>query len=239
MPVERVAVVKDVDNLVGTIEFDAIVREQHTLSAQATEHAIEGTGQARTDHVLQRPDVIVLECVASNTPVHAPETQDNGTREIQVTGDVAAVADEQKRSSLFGLLNGAPGGDIALRSAFGARVTTKGFDPPFNRRQDVWTELRRMKEAGEIIMVVTSLEVYFDMVIEEISAEATASNGNSLECTITLKRVLLTQSDTVKAPEVPGPQPSRARQNATPDTAQGEERTSAAYKVAVKAGVFK
>jgi hypothetical protein len=231
------ALVTEFDNLVGTIEFDAVVREQHTLSAKATEHAIEGNGQARTDHVMQMGDMLVLECIASDTPVHAPKTQARGTQEVTVQGTVVGVGDPRLRPSYAGpLLSLLPHGDSVIDNVFSASATTKGFDPPFERRQDVWRELRRMKEAGEIMTVVTSLEEYTNMVIEEVNTECTVSNGRSLEAVITLKRIAVSESKLVEAPEIPKKATPKGRQNTTPDPEP--ERSSALFKAADKAGVL-
>jgi hypothetical protein len=51
-----------------TIELDAVPSESHTHAAQVTEFPIEN-GAVIHDHVVQKPDVVKLEGIVSNTPL--------------------------------------------------------------------------------------------------------------------------------------------------------------------------
>jgi hypothetical protein len=49
-------------------EFDAVLSEAHALSAQATDFPVE-SGASISDHVVQKPDVLKLEGIVTNTPL--------------------------------------------------------------------------------------------------------------------------------------------------------------------------
>lgn len=53
----------------GTIlEFDATLREVHSGSSQLTDHPVED-GSVVTDHVIDQPDELALNCLMSNYPI--------------------------------------------------------------------------------------------------------------------------------------------------------------------------
>jgi len=224
------AIVADYAETVGAIEFDCFVREKHTMSAQATEHAVEGTGQARTDHVMQKPDMLVLEVVASNTPVNFPRGTSKRRVEIKYTEPLIELPGPFSKLT--------PGlGPLSLAT----RTKTQGvdfYDYQERRRQDVWDELRRMKEAGEIVSVSTSLGVYTSMVIVEVDTEATVSNARALEAVITLQRIALVDSKLVDAPEIPKPPKEKGKQPAAGATESPTVKASSSFKAADSAGVL-
>lgn len=57
---------------IGTLEIDATVREQYSISAEVTDHPVE-RGANISDHSRRKPDVLRMECVVTNTPIAAPD----------------------------------------------------------------------------------------------------------------------------------------------------------------------
>jgi len=55
--------------------------------------------------------------------------------------------------------------------------------------EDAWTYLKEVFEAGEPIEIITGLQSYEDMVIQELSVPRSSSDGLSLLFTVKLKRI--------------------------------------------------
>jgi hypothetical protein len=71
---------------------------------------------------------------------------------------------------------------------------------PF-RAESAFERLKQMKEAGEPVTVLTSLQPYDNMVITSITVERTARLSNVVRCTIHLVSVRIVRSGTVDVPE--------------------------------------
>ncbi len=68
----------DGGGILGVLELDAILRENHQFAAKATQFPVE-TGAVVSDHVIHEPEVVRLEVIVSDTPLPAgmgvdPET---------------------------------------------------------------------------------------------------------------------------------------------------------------------
>lgn len=54
---------------IGTIDLDVTIREQHRFSSRVTTYPVEN-GTIVSDHIINDPDVVVLETLVSDTPLN-------------------------------------------------------------------------------------------------------------------------------------------------------------------------
>jgi hypothetical protein len=82
------------------------------------------------------------------------------------------------------------------------------------RAQDIYLQLRDLKDARQLVTVATQRGTYTNMVITRLSVPVTVETGEALRFTITLKQVRLVSTSTVKT-QMPQKQ-KLGKQAATP-----------------------
>lgn len=198
---------------IGSIALDASVDEAHTMTATATSHPVE-TGSNITDHVHQDPRMIRIEGFITNHPIQKPPSQAEGVREVQKEFTWKADPDiPLVQVGGPGIIGGVTG---AIASAVGADLhsaTATGFEPLFDRVQDVYEEMEAIYNESRVIDIVTSLKVYFNMVIESLEVVRDAARGNSLPFTVTARQVAIVETGVVPAPAEPTVQRGKAESN--------------------------
>lgn len=181
------------------IAFDATTRETHESTATATEHPVE-LGVDVTDHVRKDLDTLELQVVVSNTPVRAAATQMDG---------VAGLT-----------------GSVEIVNALGlelAKAQVLIFSGEFDRTRAVYEELTRIQREGIIVGVITSLREYENMVILRVSPIRTATDGNSLVATVSLREIRVVESEIVEAPVPEEPRGRVQRSRGRNGTDEGDE----------------
>lgn len=103
-----------------------------------------------------------------------------------------------------------------------------------DRAGATWQDLLGLQHTGALIDVVTSLDTYDNMVIEELSATRDAQRGDSLHFTAVLKRITKAVTQVVAAPAPDAP-PAQLGKQATPE-APAPVRESVLSKLATWAG---
>ncbi len=83
--------------------------------------------------------------------------------------------------------------------------------PPLKARRgkDAWDKLHRWREEGKRVVLITSIKVYSDMVIQSISTPRNARNADGVEFTIRLRKIRTANSLTVDKPERPDNPPAK------------------------------
>lgn len=64
-----------------------------------------------------------------------------------------------------------------------------------------YAELQRLMNDGELVDVVTSLRTYENMALTSLSVTRDVSNGNVLNATMSLRQVVVAESEKIAAPE--------------------------------------
>jgi hypothetical protein len=72
--------------------------------------------------------------------------------------------------------------------------------PVKDRVEAALAELMKAKDNGSPLSVVTTLKKYSDMVITNLVINRDAANGNSLDCTLTLRKVKIAKTLTADIP---------------------------------------
>lgn len=183
-----------------SIQFDAVVRDTHESTATVTEHPVE-QGANISDHVRADLDSIVLEAIVSNFPITQPPTQADGAS--------SSVSDVD--------LTDRDGNEIGK-----ARVLV--FDGEFDRVRSVYDELRRLKDTGTIIGIITSLREYDSMILRAINPSRDVASGNMLTVKVEATQIRIVESEIVDAPVPDENQRNRGRRE--PEETEEEERST-------------
>lgn len=69
-----------------------------------------------------------------------------------------------------------------------------------NRAEEAYSELLRLKDAAELITVVTAIQTYENMLITDLNIPRDASSGDGLRFSVNLKQVTVVNSRTVDQP---------------------------------------
>lgn len=207
------------------IEFDAVIREQYSSSAQVTEHPVE-RGSAVTDHIRGMPARISVEAVISNTPLFVPKSHMNG-----VAGGV-----RQKQFAVPFTRRNEQGQIETGTLAFGANLLQ--FDGFVDRVRDVYGKMHELVVSGAIVDIKGmgddgkgSYRDFTSMAITSMSAPRESKDGSCI--TFSFEAVEVRIVDTQK---VATPAPKAARANRGKKSKQELDATKdAKKKSAIKA----
>ena len=184
---------------IGSIFLDADIADDHTLSAQATTHPIED-GSNISDHVHNDPRTVRIEGFISNHPIDVPPSHAQGVREVQKEFTWKADPDlplvQVGGPGVVGAVTG------AVASAVGADIhkgTAKGFEPLFDRAQDVFSEFEAIWSESRLIDIVTTLKIYPNMIIEELRVSRSAQNGQALAFVASARQISIVETSVVEA----------------------------------------
>jgi hypothetical protein len=162
------------DGTSGMVQVDASVSEQHTITAQVTEHPVEN-GPDVADHIRPLPRRVVLSGIVTNTPIYTPATQVRGA-----TGSFAGQFSVQ----------------VGNKSI---KYTALQFSDEFDRVRDVYGELVTAALGGALFEVTTTLAQYENMAITNFDVPRGAGTGNALQFQIQFQEVRLVDTQQVTA----------------------------------------
>lgn len=164
----RVAITPQEDGSVKPLVIDATIEENHLLAARVTEFPIED-GSSISDHVIQSPFKLTMNCVISDDPINTSELLESTALGLSssVFGSKAIIA--------AGIASKI-GGDLLAKNRSKISKTAK-------------ETLEGFKKEAILLTVSTSLEVYSNMLIENIGIPRTVRNSSSLSFSIVLKQV--------------------------------------------------
>jgi hypothetical protein len=182
-----------------------------------TDHPVE-RGANITDHV--RPDPVRLNLVGfvSNAPIDIPLDNANGAVEQRLTHYVnragyrkitpllSAGVPVQIAQTSLGFRPPTPpqgpAGAVMVRNEreyyAGARVLA--FSTEFDRARAVFDELVSLRNLGTLLRIETDIADYENMVIESLTVPRDTSVGDALQFELTLKQVIIAESELVAAP---------------------------------------
>lgn len=206
---------------IGSVSLDASLSEVHSMSGEATSHPVE-TGSNISDHFHTNPRTVRIRGFVTNHPIVVPGSQAAGVREVQKEFEWEAMPDlpliQAGGPGVLGAVTG------AIVSAVGANIhtgTAKGFEPPFDRVQDVLAELKEIFKKGRVIDIVTTLQIYYNMILESVEISRDKESVNTLVFDATAKEIAIVETSLVPAPPVPKnergkEEKQRAKKPATP-----------------------
>lgn len=208
------------------IRIDCTVNRTHVFANTVTDHPVE-RGANITDHV--RPDPVRLSMVGvvSNAPIFLPANDRPGETNVddstggyvthyvnvppyrKITPLLSAGIPAQIAQTSLGFRPlqppAGPKGAVLTRFqagyAAGARVLQ--FNQEYDRARNVFEELRSLRDLGTLLRVETRLADYDDMVIESLTVPESFEIGDALQFELTLKQVIMAESELVPVPVLP------------------------------------
>lgn len=161
------------------IEFDASVREEHIAEVEVTEHPVE-SGIAVTDHARPKPLEITIEGVITNTPLNRQQTLSTtgrGVRQVMTTVRGNQISELLDTSTLSDAVQGQPG-----------------------RAENAYKKLCDLRDNPQIVVVVTALKTYQNMIMTSLRVPRDAETGDILRFEARFKEVRqVTNATTVVA----------------------------------------
>lgn len=232
---------------IGSVHLDVATAETHTESGEATEHAVE-EGSNISDNYRPSPRLISIDATISNTPLKAPLSHPNNVLPVNVEFEWSDPTIKIPGIDYTLPTGGYLGeGFKAVASASGIdkkKGTARGFSPGFDRCADVYAELSRLVQDGEVVSILTAFQPYDNMVIESLSITDVVAeriqnflNINSIDVSMTLKQIRTVSTRLVAAPE---PDPTKEAAKGKKDKGKKataelneveEERASALHQI--------
>lgn len=201
---------------INSMRFDVVISETHRFSASVTEHPVE-KGPNITDNVRAELDTVTLEVFVSNTPIRGEKLINSSFGLVGVRGVISPIKlDIPEYKAPLVPTPGAVFGAIgdAVGSVFGTAKKVEGaqvlqFATPFNSVSEIYAELRSLRDAAQIIKVITPHWDYSSMVITAVDMSRTSAEGVAgARFSIELKQII--QIETKRTTE-PVPTQDRAK----------------------------
>lgn len=225
----------EVPGEVRVVVFDATVRENHGVSAVATEHPV-ARGANISDHVRPERRRLSAECHVTNTPLRSPNVDG-------ASGEISALELSTTRRQFSRYAKAKSGGGVDLAETEETAQTVQAnvlqFSTDFDRVQTVYDLLDLLCTTGTEITVVTSLRQYDSMVIVDVGAPRDAGSRNAVLFTLEMVEISFAEMELVGTPE---PLETRAerrnrRGSQGAEEEEGESRSLAAAMVEDWGGV--
>lgn len=185
---------------VGSIKFDLLISENHSIEAQVSEHPIEN-GATVSDHVRVLPRKGSIVGLVTNHPL---TPQDPLPSEFM---------EKVNRIGHPGWLQ-----SLANQYTTDEALTSKDFEPiarltpgESNRARNTWELFKLLVAAREPVTIMTGVEKYADVIVTKVSTSREAGTGDSLRFSVdfqeikfvTLTEIALTATTKAPLPSVP------------------------------------
>lgn len=169
---------KDEGYFVGSVQFDLILSENHSLEAQVTEHPIEN-GATVADHIRELPRKGSLSGLVTNFPLKTTATLPSEFLE-----KIAAMGNGNYLES-FAAQYG------YRRDPGPSQADYDALERPRNRAFDAWTLFKDLMAARSPVTISTGLEKYYDAVITKVSTDRESSTGDALTFRVEFQQIKL------------------------------------------------
>lgn len=208
---------RDDDFGIGELPFDLLIDESHSLDFDIADHAVEN-GSSISDHVQEKLRSVQVTGLFTNHPI--------GRRE---SGYVSTVDKDG-----FVEMNREPD-----------KVNINGRDAVTNVALDQrLDELKKIARERKPVRLVTSLEVYEEMVIESLSYDRGPDDGESIKFTAKLRevktaKVSIVRRDGVWNPPAPKTQATDAGKKMAENEKEGKATAATVEKATntIKGGI--
>ena len=151
---------------IGGMHFDGIMRTEHISRVRPTNYPVQ-TGVTMTDHAVIEPAEVTIEIMMSDA---------NADSYMQAPPVFSNIL--QSMGKMYSNFAGLP--------CMPNMMTTPGA----GRSITAWKSLRAMQLARVPITVETRLQIYHNMLIEELSAPDDVNTLHALRCTVRLREII-------------------------------------------------
>jgi hypothetical protein len=190
---------------IGIVSIDAAITETHTASGTLTEHPIE-TGASINDHYNFSPRRLDLDGVITNHPVRLPASQVDGIDyedkvfKWATSGPGGPVGAALPSAGALGALTKGVTGLLGLNEK---SAHARGYDTQFDRVTDGYAAIDAMQSSAELVVIVTTLRVYENMIIETFVVTRDAETGQALRFSLSAVQARIVKTLTTDAFPVP------------------------------------
>lgn len=171
---------------VGSVQFDLLISESHSIEAQVTQHPLEN-GAVVSDHVRILPRKGSLVGFVTNHPLKPPSEPlpEWFMEKVSALGNPGIL--ESLSRTFGGLANSLGVGSKGLTDADFAnlpRLTT-------NRALNTWDLLKRLVEAKEPVTISTGMEKPENVIVTKVSTSHDKQDGESLRFQVEFQQITI------------------------------------------------
>lgn len=168
------------DTAIELIQIDVTSSEEHGFSSKVTEHPVED-GSVISDHLVKSPKRLSLTGIVSDDPISiSPSPTDS----IDGVGGSVIGGSPKTESS-------------KTSSKVGSSLLSKGEGKLSKIAFEIF---QSMSNDRLLLTIITELETYTNMVLENFKVNKTARTANALAFTATFKEVVIAVSEVVEVP---------------------------------------
>lgn len=169
---------KDEGYFVGSIQFDLILSENHSLEAQVTEHPIEN-GATVSDHIRDLPRKGSVSGLVTNFPLKTTRTLPSEFLE-----KIAAMGNQNYLESFAS--------QYGYQKSLGpTEADFEALERPANRASDAWAAFKALMAAKAPVVISTGLEKYYDAVVTKVETSRESGTGDALEFEVEFQQIKL------------------------------------------------
>lgn len=166
---------KDEGYFVGSIQFDILLSESHSLESQVTEHPIE-TGAVVSDHIRELPRKGSLSGLVTNFPLKT-----TATLPTEFLEKIAALGNQNYLDSFVS--------QYSTRRPGPTAADYEALQRPKNRAFDAWTMFKTLMAAKAPVVISTGLEKYYDAVVTKVLADREPKSGDAQEFRVEFQQI--------------------------------------------------
>jgi hypothetical protein len=213
---------------IGTVVVDASMNEIHSSDSEITEHPIED-GADIADHCHLRSRRFQIEGIITNQPINLPYSQVSGVSEVDKEftweANPRILGMELGGGGLIGTALGAISSATGINQQSG---TAKGFSPDFDRIIAAHEELMKLRNERQPIDIITSLEIYENMIIESYVVDRNKTNGSAMRFSMVAVQIRTVETEFSVAPPIPSIERGKPEKNRGKKTPQALDSNNAA-----------
>lgn len=175
-----IALIGTAQVLIRGFVIDVTISEDHTFDSEVTEFPVE-SGSTISDNVRPKPITLSMDGIVSNSPIGSVRQQ-------------RAVSAPSASNSLFSTIGAA----ALTSSGAGDGLITPTDDDIGNPAAEAYQLLQEVRTTREPVTVVTTLDVFDNMVMIHLSIPRKPGNGAALEFSATFQQVEIVTNNRVR-----------------------------------------
>ena len=160
---------KEEGYFVGSIVFDLLMSEEHSMEAEVSQHPVEN-GATVSDHIRNLPRKGSLTGFVTNHPLNKTYTLPQSFME------------KLAPAGLFQNYAAGIAGNYGIRKPTGpTQADFAALQRPANRAANTWDLFKTLMAAKQPVVISTGLEKYRDVVVTKVATRRSSSTGDALE----------------------------------------------------------
>lgn len=168
---------KEEGYFVGSIVFDLLMGEEHSMEAEVSQHPVEN-GATVSDHIRNLPRKGSLTGFVTNHPLNKTYTLPQSFME------------KLAPAGLFQNYAAGIAGNYGIRKPTGpTQADFAALQRPTNRAANTWELFKTLMAAKQPVVISTGLEKYRDVVVTKVATRRSSSTGDALEFDVEFQEI--------------------------------------------------